>query len=74
VGAGGTSDAVVRRLHRESVRFLTASETREKFLNGGVEVVASTPGELAHAMKSEMARLARMIKDTGLRPQQDAER
>ena len=63
----GTGDAIVRRLHRESVRFLTLPDIREKFFNGGVEVVASTPEQLAAAMKSEIARLGKMFKETGLR-------
>jgi len=65
----GTSDAIVRRIHRESARYLSMPDTREKFFNGGVEVIASTPEQLAAAMKSEMARLRRMIKETGLREQ-----
>jgi tripartite-type tricarboxylate transporter receptor subunit TctC len=32
-----------------------------------LEVVASSPGELAAAMKSEMARMGKLIKDAGLR-------
>ncbi len=61
-----TSDAIVQRIYRESVRYLSLPETRDKFFNGGVEVVASTPQELAQAMKSEMTRLGKMIKETGL--------
>jgi tripartite-type tricarboxylate transporter receptor subunit TctC len=62
-----TSDAIIRRLHAETVRYLNQPETREKFVNGGVEVIASTPEHLAAAMKSEMTRLGKMIKETGLR-------
>jgi hypothetical protein len=34
-----------------------------------VEVVAGPPAELAAAIKSEMTRIAKLIKDTNLRAQ-----
>jgi len=33
----------------------------------GVETVGSSPGELAAVMKSEIARMGRIIKDAGIR-------
>ena len=35
--------------------------------NAGIEVVGSTPSELAVAMKSEMTRMGKLIKDARIR-------
>jgi hypothetical protein len=37
--------------------------------NVGIEVVASSPAELASAMASEMTRMGKLIKDARLRTQ-----
>ncbi len=65
----GTPAAVINRLNQELVRLLNQPEVKERFFNVGVEVVASSPQEFAAAMKSEMARLGKVIKDAGLREQ-----
>ena len=62
-----TPEATTDRLHQDIVRVLTTPETREKFLNVGVEVVASTQAQLASAVASEMAILGKVIKDGGIR-------
>ena len=40
---------------------------KEKFFDGGLEAVGSSPEQLAAAMKSEMARMGKVIKDAGIR-------
>jgi tripartite-type tricarboxylate transporter receptor subunit TctC len=40
---------------------------KEKFFNSGVEVVASSPKEFALTIKSEIARMGKVIKDVGIR-------
>jgi tripartite-type tricarboxylate transporter receptor subunit TctC len=62
-----TPEAIIRRLHQEIIRFLSAAETKEKFFTVGVEVVASSPEELAAKMKTDMARMGKVIKDAGIR-------
>ena len=62
-----TPAMIVNRLNREIVRHLHTAEVRERFLNVGVDVVGSSPGELAAAIRSDMARLGKMIKDSGIR-------
>jgi hypothetical protein len=39
---------------------------KEQFLKSGAEVVASSPQQLAVTMKSEMARIGKLIKDAGI--------
>jgi tripartite-type tricarboxylate transporter receptor subunit TctC len=62
-----TPAPIVKRLHAELVQFLRSAGATERFFNAGIEVVASSPGELATAMASEMTRMAKLIKDAHLR-------
>ena len=62
-----TPASVIKRLNQEIVRTLDRGEVKEKFLNIGVEVIGSSPEQLAHAMKSDMGRLGKLIKDKGIR-------
>jgi tripartite-type tricarboxylate transporter receptor subunit TctC len=62
----GTPTVIVGRLNQEIVRFLRGPEVKEQFLNSGAEVVGSSPEELAAYMKADMARMGKLIKDTGI--------
>ena len=62
-----TPNAIIERLNQEIVRVVNRVDVKEKFLGVGVESVGSTPQELGAAIKSEMARLGKMIKEAGIR-------
>jgi tripartite-type tricarboxylate transporter receptor subunit TctC len=62
----GTPRPIIDRLNQEIVRVLNRPDVRERFSSAGVEVVGNSPEELAATMKSEMARLGKMIKDAGI--------
>ena len=62
----GTPATLVTRLNQEIVRALNRPDVKEKFFNAGVEVVASSPEQLATIMKSDMVRLGKVIKDAGI--------
>jgi tripartite-type tricarboxylate transporter receptor subunit TctC len=64
-----TPTAIIDRLNKEILALLNRPEIREKFMNSGVEVTGSTPGQLVAIVKSEMARLGKVIKDAGIRAQ-----
>jgi tripartite-type tricarboxylate transporter receptor subunit TctC len=40
---------------------------RERFLSAGIEPVGSTPQYLGATMKSEIARMGKVIRDAGIR-------
>ncbi|MGZ8210655.1 MAG: Bug family tripartite tricarboxylate transporter substrate binding protein [Burkholderiales bacterium] len=63
----GTPAAIVNRLNQEIVRAINLPDIREKFSNIGIETVGSSPQELTAAMKAEIARTARLVKEGGLR-------
>jgi tripartite-type tricarboxylate transporter receptor subunit TctC len=62
----GTPVAIIRRLNDETTRVLAREDIKEKFLSAGIEAAASTPLELSTAIKSEMTKLGKVIKDAGI--------
>ena len=62
-----TPAAIIGRLNQEIVRVLNRAEVKEKFIGAGVETAGSSPEQLAATMKSEMARLGKVIRDAGIR-------
>jgi tripartite-type tricarboxylate transporter receptor subunit TctC len=62
-----TPAAIIGRLNREIVKALSLPDTREKFLSAKVEIIASSPEHLAATVKSETARMGKVIKDAGIR-------
>jgi tripartite-type tricarboxylate transporter receptor subunit TctC len=64
-----TPAAIINRLNEELVRVLNRADIKEKLFNTGAAVVASSPEELAAAIRAEMAGLGKVIKDAGIRDQ-----
>ncbi len=62
-----TPAAIVKRLSQEITVVLGSADVKEKFLRSGVEVVVSTPEQLAAAVKADAARMGKVIKDAGIR-------
>ncbi len=58
-----TPAAIVSRLAAEVAQGLRTKEISERLFNSGVEVVASSPADLARTMRKEMADVGRMIKE-----------
>lgn len=63
---GGSNDFAAR-LIQEIVRVLHLPEIKEKFSAIGIETVGSSPQELTAAMKAEIARTAKLVKEAGIR-------
>ena len=66
----GTPDAIVRRLHAELVDALRVPDIRARQLEQGYEQVGNSPEESAQYVKDEIAKYAKLIKDTGIRIEQ----
>ncbi len=62
-----TPERIIQRLNQEVVRVLALADVKEKFFNTGVETVGSAPAELGATVKSEMARMGKLIRDVGIR-------
>jgi tripartite-type tricarboxylate transporter receptor subunit TctC len=63
----GVRAPILHRLNQEIVRYLHTDDAKEKFLAVGVETVGSTTEEFAEAMKAEMSRMGKVIRDAGIR-------
>ena len=59
--------AILKRLHHETVVYLYQPDVKQKLSNTGSEVVASSPEQFAAVIKSEMARMGKVIKAAGIR-------
>ncbi len=62
----GTPPAIVSRLNQESVKVLRMPEIRDRYLKAGMETVGSTQEELAEVIRSDVAKLNKLIKDANL--------
>ncbi len=63
----GTPSAIVKRLHAEIVSVLALPEIRDRLAGDGAEVVGNTPVEFAAFLKTDIARWAPVIKQSGAR-------
>jgi tripartite-type tricarboxylate transporter receptor subunit TctC len=63
----GTPAPIVERYHRELVRILAMPEVRERLNAVDFEVVASTPDDFGRFIRSEIAKWAPVIRQTGAR-------
>jgi tripartite-type tricarboxylate transporter receptor subunit TctC len=61
-----TPDAIGARLHQEIVRVLQRPESRERLAGIGAEPVGSTPAQFAAAIKDEVARMGKVIREAGI--------
>ena len=59
--------AIISRLSREMALAVNKPEIRQRFAGLGVETIGSSPEALAVAVKSEMTRLGKLIRDAGIR-------
>lgn len=61
-----TPPTIIDRLHQEIARYLKQPEVRERLFSVGTETIASTPAQFTAAMKAEIERTGKLIKDTGI--------
>ena len=62
-----TPMAIVHRLSQEAAKALNRADSKERLAGLGIEAVGSTSEEFAAAIKSDMARLGKMIRDADIR-------
>ena len=63
----GTPKAVVERTNADVVRILQAKEMTERLQAMGMNVVASSPEQLASHVSSEIARWGRVVKEANIK-------
>ena len=62
-----TPRSIVGTLNQEIERVLTTPDLKDKFLNIGMEPAGGTPEQLTAKMKSELARVAKLVREAGIR-------
>lgn len=62
----GTPQAIIDKVHKDSVKVLAMPEVRAKLKDIGMEVIANSPAEFAAAIKAETPQWAKVIKDAGI--------
>ena len=61
----GTPKDVIAKLHAETVRIYKLPDVQEKLKTLGLDVVLSTPEELAQVQAAEVVKWARVVKESG---------
>ena len=59
--------AIVKRLNQETARVVAMPETKERLLATGVEAASSSPEEFTALIKSDVARIGKVIKSAGIK-------
>ena len=62
-----TPSTIIGRLHPETVKVLAAPDLRAKLTSLGLEGIGSSPDDFAAAIKSEIPKWAKVIKDAGIK-------
>ena len=62
-----TPAVIINRLNQGLLQILNKAETKEKFFNLGMEPVSNSPDQFAAAIRSQMVRMGKVIKDAGIR-------
>jgi tripartite-type tricarboxylate transporter receptor subunit TctC len=60
--------AIVRKLHLETVKALALPDLRAKLADLGLEGIGNSPDEFAASLKSEVPKWAKVIKESGIKP------
>lgn len=62
-----TSVAIINRVNQEVVRAINRPEIKERFFNAGTETMGSSPQQFAAALRSDIDKFGKVIKDAGIR-------
>ena len=63
----GTPDAIVRKVHADVVKVFADAEIRTKLTQRGFQLVDSNPDSFSALIKSEIPRVAELIKQSGIK-------
>jgi tripartite-type tricarboxylate transporter receptor subunit TctC len=63
-----TPATIARKLHLETVKALAQADVRARFAALGVEGIGNSPDEFAAVIKSELPKWAKVIKESGIKP------
>jgi tripartite-type tricarboxylate transporter receptor subunit TctC len=64
----GTPEPIVRRLHHETERAVAQSDIRDKVVDMGFIIVASSPAAFGAQIKAEIPKKGKLVLDSGAKP------
>jgi len=67
VAPAGTPREVVQRLNAEILKAMALPEMKDRFLSFGTDAATSTPEELGRFLAEEVAKIGKIVRDTGAR-------
>jgi len=59
---------IVGKVHLETVKMLGQADVRAKLADLGFEIIGNSPDEFAAVIKSETPKWAKLIKESGIKP------
>ena len=62
----GAATPLVNKLHQESLKVLGQADMRARFTQLGLDIVGSTPAELAATVRADVTKWTKVIKDAGI--------
>ncbi len=63
----GTPREIITRLRDEVVKALQIAEVNERLVSSGADPVGNTPEEFAAIIRTDLARMAKLVKESGAR-------
>jgi tripartite-type tricarboxylate transporter receptor subunit TctC len=67
VGPAGIARETVAKLNTELAKVLNTAEMKERFAKQGTEVRTDTPDSLGSWLRSQQARWAKVVKESGVK-------
>lgn len=64
----GTPRPIINRLHAELVKIVRSPESLERLASVGAVAVANTPEQFAQALRADVEKWAKVIKEHGIKP------
>ena len=63
----GAPKDVTARIHRDMARTLAVPEVRQRLVEAGFDIVASSPEEFLKFVQNESDKLGKLIRDNGIK-------
>src|SRR4029079_10135262 len=63
----GTPQAIVDKVHRDTVVVLAMPDVRKRFADNGLDVIGGTPAEFTQVIRTEIPYWAKIIREAGIK-------
>jgi len=63
----GTPQAIVDKVHDDTVKVLAMPDVQKRFADNGLDVIGGTPAEFAQVIKTEIPYWAKIIREAGIK-------